>query len=120
MWPPAIALELRKRGHDVVAAQEPEHQPRYGGISDELLFERAQEDERTIVTDNIADYAPLLVECERRDVAHHGVVFCPSRQFDRSNPRTTGRMVEALAAVLDSDEAKTTPFNRRHWLRRTN
>jgi hypothetical protein len=117
MWSPAIALELRKRGHDVIAAKEPEHHGRYGGIPDELVFERAQKDGRTIVTDNVADYEPLVADSEKQAVAHHGVVFCPWRQFDRSDPRTTGRMVDALAGLL-SDKANTTPFNRRHWLRR--
>jgi hypothetical protein len=27
-------------------------------------------------------------------------------------------MVDTLGALLDSDDAKTAPFNRRHWLRR--
>jgi hypothetical protein len=82
------------------------------------VFERSQEDGRTIVTDNIADYEPLIADAEKRAVAHHGVVFCSSRQFDRLRPahhRTHGRHARAL---LDSDDAKTAPFNRRHWLRR--
>jgi len=118
MWSPAIALELRKRGHDVVAAQETDHHPRYRAIPDQLVFERAQQDGRTIVTDNIADYESLVADSERRAATHHGVVFCSPRQFDRADPRTTGRIVGALAALLDSDEAKTKPFKRRHWLRR--
>jgi predicted nuclease of predicted toxin-antitoxin system len=119
MWSPAIAEQLRRRGHDAIAAQDQAHRPRYGGITDELLFERAQEDERAIVTDNVDDYLPLVADCEQRRVAHHGVVFCSSRQFDRSNPRIVGLMVEALDAFLRNEEAAATPFNGRHWLRRT-
>lgn len=119
MWPPAIAEQLRHRGHDVIAAQEPDHHPRYGGISDELLFERAQEHERTVVTDNIDDYEPLVAGCEQHGIVHHGVVFCSSRQFDRSDPRTVGRLVDALGAFLTAQASTSTPFNQRHWLRRS-
>ena len=118
MWSPTIAEQLRRRGHDAIAAQEEVHRPRYGGIADELLFERAQEDERTIVTDNIDDYQPLVAECESRGLPHHGVVFCSSRQFDRSNPRLVGLMVEALDAFFRTDLATARPFNQRHWLLR--
>ncbi len=119
MWSPAIAGQLRRRGHDAIAAQEDAHRPRYAGITDELLFHRAQEDERTIVTDNIDDYLHIVAEQERTGITHHGVILCTSRQFDRADPRTIGRMVDALDALLRSDAANTTPFNQRHWLRRT-
>ena len=55
MWTPTIALQLRKRGFDVVAISEPEHAGRYAGISDDQVFAHAQDDGRAIVTDNIAD-----------------------------------------------------------------
>jgi hypothetical protein len=119
MWSPAIAVQLRLRGHDVISAQEPDHHPRYGGISDELVFERAQQDGRAIVTDNIEDYEQLVADCARRGAAHHGVVFCSSRQFDRSDRRTVGRIVDALDAFLTKHADTPAPFNRRHWLRRT-
>jgi predicted nuclease of predicted toxin-antitoxin system len=56
MWTPTIALQLRKRGFDVVAISEPEYTGRYAGISDDQVFARAQDDGSAIVTDNIADY----------------------------------------------------------------
>lgn len=56
MWTPTIALEMRKRGFDVIAASELSHAGRYAGISDDDVFARAQQDSRAVVTDNIADY----------------------------------------------------------------
>jgi hypothetical protein len=56
MWTPTIALELRKRGLEVIAITEPAHSSRYAGISDDEVFARAQDDGHTVVTDNIADY----------------------------------------------------------------
>lgn len=55
MWTPTIALELRKRGLEVIAITEPAHSNRYAGICDDEVFARAQDDGRTVVTDNIAD-----------------------------------------------------------------
>jgi Domain of unknown function (DUF5615) len=115
MWPPAIVEQLRRRGHDVIADQKPDHRTRYS-VSDKLFFDRAQEDERTVVTDNAEDFDPLVADYER--AAHHGVVFCSSRQFDRSDPRTIGRLVAALDAVLVAEADADDPFDQRHWLRR--
>lgn len=67
MWTPTIALELRKRGFDVIAISEPAHAGRYAGISDEEVFTRAQDDGRAIVTDNIADYEQARRDHENTD-----------------------------------------------------
>ena len=56
MWTPAIALGLRRLDLDVVAITERDQAPRYAGVTDDQVFARAQEDGRTIVTDNVADY----------------------------------------------------------------
>ena len=97
-WAPAIAVQLRGRGHDVVSAQEAQHASRYRSISDETLFVRAQEDRRV-------------------GTVHHGVVYCSYSQFDRGNPRIAGRLVAALDAFLRSETAALELFNQRHWLR---
>jgi len=54
MWDDSIAVELRRRGHDAVAATEPEQAARYRHLEDALVFERAQQDERAIVTGTAA------------------------------------------------------------------
>jgi hypothetical protein len=41
MWTPTIALELRRRDHNVIAANEPAHASRYAGIPDDAVFARA-------------------------------------------------------------------------------
>lgn len=117
MWSPAIAVQLRRRAHDVISAQEPDHAARYRSISDALFLQRAEADRRAIVTDNIEDFEALIVEIERAGAAHHGVVYCTYSAFDRSDPRIVGRMVGALDALLRSRPAEIDPFNRRHWLR---
>jgi hypothetical protein len=116
MWSPAIAEQLRVRGRDVIAAQEPEHHQRYGGISDELFVDHAHADGRAIVTDNIDDFEMIIADRERKGVDHAGVIFCARRQFDRSDQRIIGRMVEALDR-FDTQAGVTTLSNLRHWLR---
>jgi predicted nuclease of predicted toxin-antitoxin system len=55
MSSPKIAVQLRRRGRDVIAVTEPEHEARYGGV-DAVVRERAQEDARAVVTENVADF----------------------------------------------------------------
>jgi len=102
MWSSEIARQLRRRGVDVVAATELPR--RYRGVPDELVFERAQEDGRAIVTDNIEDYSRLVAEAAGRGEGQHGVVFALRPTFDRARPRVVGEMVRALAALAESEE----------------
>lgn len=118
LYSPAIVLELRRRGHDAISAQEPEHRARYGNTDDNVIFARAQEDGRTVVTDNIADYEEALAAYDKSGEPHHGVIYTTYRQFDRSDPRVISLLVAALDAFLNSDESLVVPFNRRHYLRR--
>jgi hypothetical protein len=61
----------------------------------------------------------IVAEYERTETPHYGLILCTSRQFNRADPRTAGRIVEGLDALLRSDAATKTPFNQRHWLRRS-
>ena len=96
MWTSEIARQLRRRGLDVIAATE--RPRRYRGVPDDVVFARAQEDERAIVTDNVQDYAHLVAEAAGRGETHYGVVFALRPSFDRARPRVVGDMVRALAA----------------------
>jgi uncharacterized protein DUF5615 len=102
MWSDRIARELRRHGHDVVAATELPR--RYRGIPDDEVFRRAHEDGRTIVTDNVRDFMTILADYESRRADHHGVIFAVRPRFDRSGPRITARMVRALAEYLERAE----------------
>jgi len=103
MWSAEIARQLRRRGHDVVAATEAG--PRYRGQPDEIVFDHAREDRRAIVTDNVADYAVLVADAASRGTSHPGVVFALRPSFDRSRPGVVGAMTRALGALLEADEA---------------
>ena len=103
MWSAEIARQLRRRGLDVVAATELPR--RYRGVPDEVVFGRAQEDGRAIVTDNVQDYTRLVADAAGRGQSHHGVVFALRPTFDRARPGVVGEMVRALAAFARSDDA---------------
>lgn len=118
MWSPAIAVELRRRGHDVIAAQEPAHRGRYGALPDDVVFEQAQEDGRAVVTDNIRDYELARHAWESRGLAHHGVVYALDPHFNRHRGNTViGSMVRALDALLEGASGLPWPLNCAHYLR---
>jgi ABC-type nitrate/sulfonate/bicarbonate transport system substrate-binding protein len=110
MWSAEIARQLRRRGHDVVAATElPE---RYRGQPDHVVFERAREDDRSIVTDNVPDFAALVADAGSRNELHPGVVFAVRPAFDRARPGVVGAMTRALDRLLRAKE----PVRGAHFL----
>jgi hypothetical protein len=119
MWTPTIARELRRREFDAVAINEPTHAPRYAGIADDLVFARAQENGRSVVTDNVSDYERARRSWESRGQVHHGVIYALNPPFNRHRgDAVIGVMVGALAHFLSSPEADSEPFNRAHYLQR--
>ncbi len=112
MYPAAVAEGLRARGHDVVAVVE---RPELRNLPDDELFAAAQEQRRTVVTENVRDFVPLANDRDARGVLHHGIVLVHPRAHPRGNPRTIGALVVALdahAAQLATEQ----PTSLRHWL----
>jgi uncharacterized protein YbjT (DUF2867 family) len=56
MLSPAIARELRERGHDVLAITE---HPGWAALSDPEVLAVARTERRAVVTNNLRDYRPL-------------------------------------------------------------
>lgn len=92
---PEIARQLRKHGHDVVAVGE---RPGLRGRPDRVHFACLPDEQRAIVTRDLADYRPLLAESLRRGTATYGLV-CVPRRF-ALNRQGIGRLVLALDALL--------------------
>lgn len=119
MWTPTIARELRRRGFDVIAINESENAPRYAGVADDEVLAKAQDDGRTIVTDNISDYEMARRSWESRGRAHHGIIYALNPPFNRHRgDLIIGELVHALEHFLGSPEPKPEPFDRVHYLRR--
>lgn len=112
MYSPEIAVELRRRGRDVIHAVELE----LGGKSDTDVFAVASE--RTIVTNNADDYVRLFAQAAAEGVDHAGILFTS----DRSLPRTRagiGLLVRVLDELLEQNPSDDALRNQLRWLPRS-
>jgi hypothetical protein len=110
MWSAEIAVQLRRRGHDVVAITE---RPELRGQPDAVIFATAQREGRAIVTENVIDFRPQAAIELQFGRSHAGLIFTSNRRFPRHNPSTAGHLVTALHVLLSSGlELK----NIEHWL----
>lgn len=116
MWSREIAVQLRRRGHDVIAATEREHRGRYSSTPDPVVFGRAQDDGRAIVTDNVADYEAARLAYETAGEPHHGVIYALAPAFNRHRgDQVIGPTVRALDRFLRDHPED--PLNTAHYLR---
>lgn len=111
-YPPRIAVELRRRGHDVVAAPE---RSELRGLGDVALFALMVGERRAILTENAADFLPLVHAAAVRGTDHFGVVLTSPRQFPRTS-RAIGRLVVALDAFLSARPDEDALRGQSWWL----
>lgn len=96
MYSPAVAEQLRDRGHDVVSAHE---RPELRSAPDAEIFRLMQSERRAIVTNNHRHFAPLAIAALQAGEICYGVVFTADRSLPR-NARTIPVLVELLAELL--------------------
>jgi predicted nuclease of predicted toxin-antitoxin system len=111
-YSPRVAVQLRQRGHDVVATRE---RPELRGLSDAHLFTLMPAERRAIVTEDAADFLPLVRAAVVRGTDHFGVVLTSPRQFPRTS-RAIGRLVAALDALLRARPADDALRGQTWWL----
>jgi hypothetical protein len=99
MYAPAVAAELRARGHDVASVHDAIETP-LAGAPDADVLSAARREERTLVTENVRDYRPLESGLLADGSHHAGLVYTSNRQFPRGHPATTGQLVRALDVLL--------------------
>ena len=110
-YSPVIAERLRRRSHDAIAAAE----VGWEAEEDESLLARCADDQRTLLTNNVADFAVIGRRWHAEGRAHYGVIFTS----DASLPRTRhniGRYVDALAALMKANPDVDGFVDRTHWL----
>jgi hypothetical protein len=112
MYPPAIAEQLRDRKHDVEAVTE---RAELRALADAGLFTLAQQEQRAVVTENIADFSVIADVFDQRGQAHFGLVLVPANSYPRGRTGTIGRMVAELDRLL-GEHPEETPTSFRHWL----
>lgn len=112
MYPPAIAEQLRARGHDVDAVTA---RAELRSLPDDAIFATAQQEHRAVVTENIGDFCPIADAADLRGLPHHGLILVDPAQYARGNPRTIGRMVTELDRLLNGHRGDE-PTSLRWWL----
>lgn len=110
MHSPVVATELRARSHDVIAVAE---RADLRALSDLDLYAWAGIHRRTIVTENVKDFAPLVRGALQAGQTVVPVVFTSARSFPRSR-RNPGRLIAALDAWII--EAASKPRPPEDWL----
>ena len=111
-YSPRIAEQLRRRGHDVVAARE---RPELRGLSDEVLFALMASEGRAILTEDASDFLPIVRAATVRGTDHFGVMLTSPRQFPRTS-RAIGRLIAALDAFLVAHSAADALRGQSWWL----
>lgn len=112
MYPPAIAEQLRERGHDAEAVTE---RAELRALADTDIFALALQERRAVVTENVADFSVIATGHDQRGQAHHGLILVPPSSYPRGDPRTLGRVVIALERLL-GEQPEMLPISPRHWL----
>lgn len=109
---PAIARQLRARGHDVEAVVE---RPDLVSLSDRELFVRAAAERRAIATNNVPDFVKLFNEALASGEESFGLLLTDDRSMPRSKD-TIGLFVRVLDALLDAHPAEDSLRNQLRWL----
>jgi predicted nuclease of predicted toxin-antitoxin system len=108
-----IAEQLRERGHDVTAVTG---DPALEGLDDESLLGLARDQGRALLTNNVRDFALLILEWTGRGESHAGVIYTSDDGMPRSR-NTIGLFVERLSALLDNHPGEESFRDRVEWLR---
>lgn len=111
-YSPRIAAVLRERGHDVIASQA---EPALRGRADGDLLEHCLMERRVLVTENVADFMPLVHARAARGEEHAGIVFTSAASMPRG-AATIGRFVEALERLSRELPAEEALRDQVRWL----
>lgn len=107
MLPPATATELCALGHDALSVMGAD----LTETADEVVYGAAIEQDRTMVTENFADFAVIVEARLAREEPCVPVVFVRKRDFPRG-----GGLAAHLARHLDRwAKANPTPYTGLHW-----
>lgn len=99
-------------GHDAVSVKERED---LIGLPDIELLRRMAGEHRTIVTNNVADFMPLVGQAVSTGEGHSGLLFTSERSM-RRRKGAIGLFVRVLDALLREYPEEDTHHNRVGWL----
>ena len=96
MFSPTIAATLRERGHTVIAVAE---RVDLRAMTDPDVFAWAATHQTWLLTENVKDFRPILLQAMQSGSATASLLFTSSRTFPRSR-NNPGSLVEALHTWL--------------------
>lgn len=111
-YSPAIAKQLRERGHDVTSVQE---EAELRGLGDRDVWNQAVSERRVLLTENVAHFMPIVRETASEGERHFGVIFTSPHSLPR-DARTSGVYVERLDGFLRARPADDALVDQVHWL----
>ncbi len=94
--PPAVAVGLRQRGHDVVAASG---NASLEALEDAQLLRLATQQHRVLVAFNIADFVEVARTLATSQEDHAGIILIHSQSYRRPD---IGTIVRSLDHLLKS------------------
>ncbi len=108
MYGEHVAELLRTRGHEAVHVRD----VGLGGATDRDVLARAADERRTLVTENAADFLPLL---DQRQSA--GMPMTPVLVARTAGRGVSGALHTRLAEAIDAWAAdEPDPYRHAHWL----
>jgi hypothetical protein len=107
----AIAIQLRERGFDVVAVIERVWETE----DDEVLLAVCDEEQRALVTNNVADFTVIARGWAIEGRRHSGLIFTSDVSMPRGR-QPIGRYVKVLEVLLLANPREDAFTDRVHWL----
>ncbi len=108
---PAIADQLRARGHDVATVVE----AGLAGMADERVLAWAVRERRAVVTNNIRDFRLLHADSLMTSSPHYGIVLVTTGRYSLRRD-TSGPLIAALDRLLLRSRATDALQDMEHFL----
>ena len=113
MYPPAVAEQLRKAGHDAISIHDDANTR---GMNDAAVCGLALSAGRAVVTENAADFLRVLRDLVATGVRAPTLVITSNRSFPRHAASFTGQAVRALCAFCEARQGADPAAGAVHWL----
>jgi hypothetical protein len=110
-YPTPIAVELRRRGHDVETASD----RNLHWVDDETLLSVLAGEGRALLTNNARDFVRIVVSWASLEQGHAGLILTSDVSLRRT-AQAIGTYVERLDALLSANPGDEAFRDRVHWL----
>jgi hypothetical protein len=113
MYPPAVAEQLRKAGHDAVSIHDDSNTR---GMDDAAVCGLALSAGRAVVTENAADFLRILRDLVAAGEHAPTLVITSNRSFPRHPVSFIGQAVRALCAFCEAHQGGDAAAGAVCWL----